>query len=286
MARNKAEIKLTLTSAFIVRPEIKSLYNLDPSLTFEQQFSATSFESVLFDVIANAVWILESLFDYHKKEVDSIVAQKRGPYIPFYIQAAKDFQYGYSLPDGKLEYDNTGLDEAAILASKRVKYAAATGVSKGVRVKVAAEDNGDLVPLDSPVLEAFKHYMERVTPPGINLYLVNEPADLLQLDLTIYYDPLVINASGQRIDGTDNSSVENAINTFLKNQPFDGLFVLARLVDALQQVPGVEIPSLNSAQVKYGSLPYMPVNVTYLPRAGYLKIDNLVISYQPQSPII
>jgi len=55
MARTSTEIKASITTDFISRPEIIAKYDLIPGQTFEQQFSVASFESILFDTIANDI---------------------------------------------------------------------------------------------------------------------------------------------------------------------------------------------------------------------------------------
>ena len=82
---------------------------------------------------------------------------------------------------------------------------------------------------------------------------------------------------------------EDAINEFLINLPFNGLFVLNNLRMALHDIDGVRIGDVISAQANYSATPYIPIMLEYLPDAGYLKLDeaffNLNVTYIAHGPI-
>ncbi len=63
MARSIAEIKKTMTDGFVTNEEAKARYGLDTSKTFDEQFSKVSIESILYYVVASAIYILEVLSD-------------------------------------------------------------------------------------------------------------------------------------------------------------------------------------------------------------------------------
>ncbi|MNY72628.1 hypothetical protein D3C86_2112320 [compost metagenome] len=77
----------------------------------------------------------------------------------------------------------------------------------------------------------------------------------------------------------------DAIKTFTDNNPIAGQFVTTKLVDALQQVDGVVVPHVNEIKAKYGSLAYMPFEEYYMPDAGYLVPETVLINYLPQQMI-
>ena len=114
--------------------------------------------------------------------------------------------------------------------------------------------------------------------------------DTLQLILTIYYDPLVLDISGGRLDGTSAYPVKDAVKQFLEQLPFNGLFVINSLIAALKEVDGVVIGVVNSAAATYAALPYQPIAVEYTPDAGYMVLDETYfianISYLSHRPII
>lgn len=239
-------------------------------------------------IVATCAWAIEVLHDTFKAEVNEVVAALKPHTERWYASKAKAFQYGYSLPLDSDVYDNSALTEAQIDDSLIVRYAAVTPVDKKLRVKVAKE-TGDLAPLTAPELAAFAEYMARIKDAGVKLIIDSLPADKLKLGLKIYYDPLILDATGQRIDGSDNEPVQNAIDAFLKNLPFNGTFVIAYLVDALQKVDGVVIPHVASCETKYGALPFTSVNVKVVPDSGYLRFEvggDLTIEFIPQGQLI
>lgn len=286
MARSIAAIKLSMTQRFIQEPAIIDLYNLDTNKSFEQQFSKVSFESILFDVISYCAFVLETLFDLHQVEVKNMVDEIRGPYLPWYVSASLNFQYGFELAPNEIFYDNTGIPQELVDNSKVVKYAAATAIFRGVRIKVAAENGGNLEPLSPEHFEAFKAYWSRIVPPGlIQLKFNNQEADKLKLHLTCYYNPLVLDADGKRRDGTNDKPLTEAIEDFCKNQVFNGTFVPLKLVDAMQAVEGVEIPIIELLQVSYADTDWLEVPVSYVPDAGYLRLYELDVNYIPNTSI-
>jgi hypothetical protein len=241
-------------------------------------------------VVAVTVWALENLFDFHKNEVNTLINEKAPHSLRWYANKAKDFQYGSELVHEEDYYDNSNLSEDELEERKIIAFSAIVEQAKGLRLKVARIVNDDLDALSVSQLAAFEEYMNRIKDAGVNPLVVESlPADSLKLTLTIYYNPLVLDNTGARLDGTDPDPVRKKIKDYLKNLPFNGTMVLAYLVDTLQQVDGVVIPHIVQAQARYGALPYTAFDVKYSPDAGYLRLlqdADLQISYIPQSAII
>jgi hypothetical protein len=238
-------------------------------------------------IVATCAWTVEVLFDTLKAELNELLDLLK-PHSPrWYATKAKAFQYGYSLPLESDKYDNSALTETQISDSQIVQYVAVVEQTKNLRLKVAKLGT-DLEPLTVGELTAFSEYMARVKDAGVKLVIDSLPADKLKLTVDIYYDPLILNNIGQRIDGSDLEPVKNAITKYLQNLPFNGVFVLAYLVDKLQKVQGVTIPTIIAAQYSYGLFPFTSISVKYQPDSGYLRFDvpgDLVLNYIPQSPL-
>lgn len=240
-------------------------------------------------VTAFCFWTLEKLFDAHKQEVADIIATQKPHTLQWYAEKAKAFQYGYNLVPDQDYYDNTTLTDEQIETSKVIRYAAVEEVAKGLRVKVAAIDagTGDLAPVPGPQFTAFMAYMERIKDAGVHLanYYVNETADSLKLTVLIKFNPLVLNSSGQRLDGTNDTPVQDAIDQYLEEgMTFNSLFVPSALMDYIQAVEGVERLHFSLVQARYGVLPYSQVTTEYLPFSGYLRIVNpgdLTLTFSP-----
>lgn len=226
-------------------------------------------------VIANAISAMEVLFDEARTVLLGITKTQKAHTYGWYATKAKEFQYGATLPAGSDTYDNTGLTQSAIDAMKVVKFCSAVPAAYGIRLKIAGIDgSGNLTPIGTAEFNAFKAYMNRVKDAGVflNDYFKNQVADNLQLHLKIYYDPLVLDATGKRLDGTNDTPVQDAVTNYIKSIDFDGRYRLDKQTDALQAVDGVVTPEIVSAKAKYAALPYSDIITEYNPDAGHLKI--------------
>lgn len=287
MARTIAEIKKDITDRFTAHPSIISLYSLDTTKTFEQQFTVVSIESILFYIVAVSIWTLEVLFDTLRVEINSTIDNLKPHTARWYANVAKQFQLGQNLMPDSDRYDNTGLTSEQIAASRIIAHSAVVNVQKRLVIKVAKDEGDDLAPLTTIELNAFKDYMFRVKDAGVQTEIISKEADKLTLELKIYFNPLVLNSTGGRLDAASDTPVADAVRTFLKNLPFNGLFVQAFLVDALQRVDGVVIPVIERAKYKYNDQEG-DIGAIYQPYAGYMRISDadLVIRYESQSEIL
>ena len=126
MARTVKEIKNEMTATFCKERAVVSAYGLDPSKSFDQQFSPVSIESILFYVFAFAVWVLETLFDKHAAEVDVRISLLEPHTLRWYVDKAKAFMYGYKLIADSDYYDTSGMSETDVEKARVVKFANAT----------------------------------------------------------------------------------------------------------------------------------------------------------------
>lgn len=276
MARTIAEIQQSIIDA----------KNADPVLFGLSSRSNVAIWRLWTYVVAVCQWTLEKLFDAHKVEVSNIIGTMKPHTLQWYVLKAKAYQHGDNLPDGSDTY-------AVIDTTKRivVHAAASEDVStKRVRIKAAKLDNTNLAALSDTEQSGLATYMKLIRDAGVRLEVISKNADILVLEVTIYYDALVLAADGSRLDGTNDVPVKDAIRNYLKNLPFNGLLVLAKMVDALQEVDGVVIPHITKAQASDGppaSLSLKAIEVEYQPAAGYITIAdvNLTINYVPHEPI-
>jgi hypothetical protein len=248
---------------------------------------------VIFYAVAFGIFLIDTLFDLFRIETDEKISKLKPATLKWFAEKIKTFEFGETLVPETDYYDNTGLTESEIEDKMIIKYAAAieqqfTNGRFGVRIKVAGESGGELVQLDTAQpggLAAASDFVKRFKPAGTFVEITSDDADFLKLSMRVYYNPLVLNNTGQRLDGTNNTPVQEAINAHLKNLPFNGLFNLTALVDALQLVQGVEDPRILSAQTKYAALPYADVADQIIPDSGYLKIydqnTDLTIEWVP-----
>ena len=86
-----------MTQQFMADATIQELYGFSVGAVFEDTFSAVSLESIWFSIVASAIYVLESLFDAFRADVDAKIAGAVVASIPWYHKICLEFQYGDSL---------------------------------------------------------------------------------------------------------------------------------------------------------------------------------------------
>jgi hypothetical protein len=263
----------------IIQQEMFDNIAANPNLAGLTSISKVAIWRLFVFVVAFSIWVLENLFDTHKKEVDTIIDEKMPHRASWYRTKAKAFQYGFALIPDTDKYDNTGIAPEQIEASKIIKYSAVTQSAGQILIKIATEVNGVLSPIAPEVKAAFEAYVLEIADCGVKYLIVNHLPDILLLNLKIFRDPLVLDSSGMSILN-GNYPVQDAINEYMKELPFDGELVLAHLIDKLQKAEGVVIPHLVNAESQSIDIntnvynPAAPINVKTIPVSGYFKIPN------------
>lgn len=286
MARSIAEIYDALVAEKADQVELSELV---PDVDSAQQLladlntpSRVARWRLMFWVVAVCTWAHEVLWDRFLAEVRALAAASNIGTLPWYVAKAKAFQYGHDL----VLVNNVPAYEEDDAGARIIARAAAKEQGGLVLLKVAKEQAGVLGPLSGPELSAFAAYIDEVKMAGVIVNLISEPADLLKLTATVYYDPLVMAADGALILEPNVRPVDVAVNQYLANLPFNGALVVTSLVDAMQSARGVINPVATLVQTRYGAFPFSTVDVEYIARAGYLKVDpanplTATITYVP-----
>lgn len=279
MAREVKEIKEDIMNAIAA----------DENLVVLNSTSVVSLTGFFAYVFAFAANVLEKLYDALVTEVEDLLAKLMPHTSRWYATKLKAFQYGFSLVPETDKYDNSGFSTDQIEASKIVKYVAVVPLETVLRIKVAGEMGGELTPFGDTEKSAILAYIGQVKDAGVRVQLDSLPPDAIRAKLLIYYDPLVLNSVGSRLDGSDLEPVQTAFKNYLKNLPFNGYLVTEYMIDALQKVQGVVVPHLVSCEVRFGELEFQTISAIYNPDAGYLRLENesdLELEFIPQSPLM
>jgi hypothetical protein len=284
MARNLNDIKTQITQRYVA--EMAAIGVVVDSTNW----SVVSLERCIISVFAFCSFVLENLMDVFKAEINETIAQKNPHTKNWYKNTVLAYLHGFVVDAKTLQYNLSGVSEAAIQAAQIVKYCAVADGNDGLNVKIAKDVNGDLQPLTASELAGLKDYMEDSQlgqkDAGVFINFINEDADNLQLTYDIYVNPSVIDTNGVHIV-TGVKVVEVAIYSFLKSIEFNGVFAPQILEDKLRDdTEGVELVKLKRCNVKADSASsWTAVDVKYLPNSGYLKIANptsdLIIEYKP-----
>lgn len=236
--RTIEQIKRQMTDRFISDPVIREKYGLSGDVTFDEAFSRVSIESILFFVVASAMYVVEAVFAHHQQDVDRKIASAVLASLPWYHKIALEYQHGDDLVwnDRTESYGYASVNES----KRKVMYAACRDMGGGVRILVSgADESGRPVRLSDDVLTAFKHYLNRRKPAGVIVDVYSLDPDVLELSLSVQYNPLVVNPDGSLISDPSVFPVEQAVTGYLKGIVYGGTFNKTRLVDSVQRAEGV-----------------------------------------------
>jgi hypothetical protein len=241
---------------------------------------------IFFYTMAFAVWSLETVFDKFQTLIETMLAALLPHTLKWYRTKALAFQFGFNLLPDSDQFDNGTASTQQIEDSKVVKYAAVNETTVDSRrvllIKVAAETDGDLSQLTAVQEAAFTAYMQKIKDAGNKLIIYNRLADLLRCEIDVYYNPLLLDADGNRLDG-EGQPINDAAKSYLRNLPFNGEFSIAAFSDALQAAYGVSDNNVfvKKFERKTGDAAWQAIANTFIPDAGYTRFDTdgLTVNY-------
>jgi hypothetical protein len=232
---------------------------------------------------------LKELFELFKVEVQTLLDNQIITNLEYYRNLLFEYRDGHTFNRESLIYEGDYTDEQ-IETSKIIKRVAVQAVRvenvNTLYVKLATEDNtGKLVKLNQETLERIEDYIF-VNSNAVQIVYFSEDADKLRLEINVYVDASILSLEGARIDGTENTPVPDAINAFLedKNFKFDGELILAKLVNAIQEVEGVENEAVRvvKAEASFKVIEeFVQFKERYTAQSGYYELteENLKINY-------
>lgn len=282
MARSVSEIYDTLNTVKDTQPDLTDL-----SPTGD---TATDLKSDLNSPSTVAVWRLwlwimafgthvhELLFDKHIIEVNDIHKGREWGTLEFIRDRMLEFQYGdaFDWNGTQFEYD------PIVPANQIVKRCAVVKSAAQILIKVADLDgSGDPIKFTTPQLSAATTYADRITYAGTDFVIISDDPDEIKISLNVVFDPLIIAPDGSLISDSGVFPVVDAINSFIKDLPFNGVLNLTSLIDSLQLINGVIDPTMNSAHSKFGGYDYALISMNYHTFAGHAILDegNSTITY-------
>ena len=282
MARTIKQIKKSMTDQFMADPVLREKYGLAANDTFDGSFSAVSFESILFGIVAAAIYTLEAIFDAFRREIDTKIADSVVASIPWYHKICLEYQHGDNLVlnEATSEYVYELIDDS----KKLVKFAACRDRGGGVYILVAKEGaDGYPEALSNDVLTAFREYVNRRKPAGVITDVYSYNPDDITLSIRVQYNPILLNSDGSLITDPSVFPVEDAVNNYLASILYGGTFNRNKLIDAVQSVEGVQDLILGEVSAKAsGAQSYSVVEGNnYTSVGGSFRSANLrnMISY-------
>jgi len=225
-------------------------------------------------IMATLTWTMEVLFDTHKTEVETLLAEKTFGTKRWYHASTLNYQHGYQLTWNGKQYVYSDTTSVDAINAKIVKRCSVVFVNNVLQFKVAKLVNDFPAPLSGSEKTSLTGYLNDIAYPGTELTVVSENPDDLRINLKVYFDPLVLNTDGSLISDSSKYPVKQAINDFIQNLPFDGRMNTQKLVDAIQKAEGVKDIELIGLDTRYGVLNYVPVGREYVPFAGHAVLNE------------
>lgn len=269
--------------------EMQAAKNDKPILSDLDTSSKVSIWLQFFLVVTWVIYNFQEACNKHLQEIRELIASQKVFNLRRYRSEALRFQYGFDLvPESdqfKTTYSNNGIELTAsseqIEASKIIKYAACSRVVNNGRarivMKIAPENMDEIFSNDQMI--AFQKYIEEISPAGDYVAIVNYLPDILKFSFKIKYDPMVLLAGGMNII-TAKYPVQEAVDRYLKNLPFNGELSVQKLEAAILDVEGVEDLQTLLVQTKWidpainGYALFQPVSMSVIPQSGRFKVEG------------
>lgn len=268
--------------------EMLTAKNADPTLNSLNTNSKTSIWRQFLEVVAWAIFNFQLAAVLHMQEIEDLIANQKVFNLRRYRTETLRFQYGFDLVEDsdqfKTSFLNNGVEieatEEQIEASKIIKYAACNRVlTQGkvrIVIKIAPENMNEVFPDD--IMASFGRYIEEIAPSGDYVVFVNYLPDMLRFSFKIKYDPKVLFPNGMHIVNA-NFPVQDSINFFLKNLPFNGELSIQKLEAAILATEGVDDLQTILLETRWidpsgGYGLYQPVNMAVIPESGRFKVED------------
>ena len=303
MARTRTQIYNAIIAAKESNSNLDQLLpNPDnwPSLFNEENFkllantvlkslspSQVSYWRLISNVITDAMYFHETLFDILEEEVDAKILNAQIGQIRWYVNISKLFQYGDELVwnDETLKYEYAVIDEDKRIITQAAGNIAENGI---VTIKVAKGVIGSFSPLLTAEKTAFEAYIkgtdqpyaeDGLAPAGVNINIISSDPDDVKMAVKVHYDPLVLDGNGILLSDGVTEPVREAIVNYIQAIPFNAALRRMDLIDAIQAASGVVNVVLDNLDARAGSEPYVDIlqedGQQYIANAGYLAFDTV-----------
>ncbi|WP_080058986.1 hypothetical protein [Spirosoma aerolatum] len=263
-----------------IQAEMSAVQDQFPTLKGLTSTSQVGFFKLLKDMWALLVMAIEQRQDTLIAQVMAAMADSKLGSLSWYVSQLKAFQFG----DAVTVYEGARIGYATVNPDKQIiKQATVTEQPDGrLLAKVAKSVSGVLVPLATVELTALIEYVRQVKYAGVIVDVISLPADELRLEVTVKYDRLVLNGSGQLLTDITKYPVRDAIIAYLQALPFDSKINWTALTDSLQQLPGVADFNVTRTFIRAaGTTAWTEFARETTSRAGYmaLNLNESVITY-------
>jgi hypothetical protein len=259
-----------------IENEIIQKKDATPELAPMNSVSKTAVWRLFVSITAFMIHSMELMWDYVREDLLQIAARTVPGTRRWYHSQCVLYQYGddISWVNGSPTYTSIDIDKQII------KRCSVVEDMSQLIIKVATENSGIVEKLTSAQLSSFQEYINQIKFAGTPASAISYDPDELNVDIKIFINPLIINNAGQLISDTSKKPVEEAIQKYIKELPFDGIFNINSLVDYIQKATGVNDIYINTIEAKASSATtFTTVDHAYTSVAGYFIVNQLLIDY-------
>lgn len=216
---------------------------------------------------AAAIYTHEVLWEIFKTEVNDAASAANAGTARWYRDRILEFQYGdtltYEMATGKYKYSPVNV------ANRIVTQCAVVEGNNGVVLFKAAKSNsGSLSGLSTPEQDSLRSYLKKIRFAGTRFNLLSGDGDLIRINASIYFD-------ATRTIGVVQSEVVAAIKAYVEGLPFNGEFLLSKLVDVIQSVTGIQDVVIHDVKTRRTtSDSYLMIDRVHIPVFGYYRFDT------------
>ena len=226
-------------------------------------------------VVAVAINLHEVVFDRYSEVIEIRASKIPTGTVNWYYDQSLLFQY-----TDVLTWDGLKFSYPTINSSNQIiKLAAVIDQGFQTRVKVAKLVSGVPTALSVPELTSFQGYWDEKRFSGTSMLITSTVGDDLNVNYSIQYDALLLASDGSLLTDSAIFPVVDAINNYIKNLDFNGKMSLMKMTDSVQNAVGVLDATLNSAESRHGTQPFVNINRQYTADAGYLILASSTINY-------
>jgi hypothetical protein len=214
--------------------------------------SQTAKWNLYFYIVAAAIAIFEQLQGLFKSDLEAIAAAAPPNTAQWTKAKVLDFETGNV---AELNTTTFVVEYPTPVAANRIltRCSVTTGNYNNVLIKIAK--GTPPTPISVGEETELDDYINTWIPVGIDYSIVNEDSDKLMVDAVVYYQGQYAN--------TISTAVEQALNDYLTNLPFDGVISNQAIIDSIQAVSGVNYVRLNEVLLRRDTQAYGAGTILY-----------------------
>lgn len=246
MARTIEQIKQQIIDEKNAQPELSSLNSP----------SQTAVYNLWMYLTAVAIFLLESLQDIFRTEIDDIAFRAKPGTRQWVRKKTMEFQYSATTPQVAELTPEFIVTYPVVNTALQIitRCSVTTSNNRIVRIKVAKSTPPE--PLITAELNALDEYVELWNNAGVAYNIISLNPDRIRVEAEVYYD-------AQYTQTIMQGNVIDAINNFIRNLPFDGSLSVQKLVDSIQAVAGVMDVKIIQLKVRAEAVPFASASLLY-----------------------